>query len=330
MSATGLHTIQDAGRSGYRAYGVPVSGAMDDFAFETAHLLLGNKKNTPALEISLGKIVLQFEAEMLISVTGFAFTKLNENKIPSWRAVLVMKGDILEIQAHSSGNFAYLSAQGKWEMESWLGSASTYLPVQKGGHNGQAIQAGDTLEIEPATNHLTQYFVSYLKEQKIRYASWGIAPGIFPDYFSKSIRMIAGQEKDFFSNASLADFVQREFNSSNDMNRMAILVKDIPLERENAQELLSVSVQKGTMQITPDGTLYLLMSDAQTTGGYPRIGQVAAVDLPVCAQLRPCRKFRFEWISVDEARNLLLKQHHRLQSLQGILQRKYLSYLRRT
>lgn len=326
ISAIGLHTIQDAGRTGYRAYGVPVGGVMDNFAFETANLLLGNEKNTPALEISIGKIVIWFETEMLITVTGFAIAKLNGNKVPSWRPILIAEGDILEIQAHPLGNFAYLSVQGKWMVDSWLGSASTYLPVQKGGLNGQPIQTGDVLEIEPAANHLTRNFTSYLKKEKLRYASWGIAPNLFPGYLSGKISIIHGPEKDFFSDNSIIDFTQKEFNISNDMNRMAILVKEIPLERKNSQELLSVAVQKGTVQVTPDRTLYLLMSDAQTTGGYPRIGQVTAVDLPVCAQLRPSRKLRWEWVSVNEARNLLLKKHRQLQSLQAALQRKYLSY----
>lgn len=328
MNAIGMHTIQDAGRKRYQSYGIPVGGVMDDFSFDIANLLLGNEKNTPVVEISTGKIVLKFESEKLIAITGFAVAKLNGNKIPAWRTVLVAEDDILEIQTHPLGNFAYLSIQGTWQCDSWLESSATYLPVKKGGLNGQPLQSGDTWNVRTEEYFLTKGFISFLKTENLRYDRWGIARDVFPEYFSTTVRIIAGTEKDWFSPESVENFMQKDHNVSTGMNRMALLIHDIPLEREKTQEMLSVAVNKGAMQVTPDGTLYLLMSDAQTTGGYPRIGQVAAVDLAICSQLRSSRTFRFEWITVEEARNLLLKRYRQLQSLQEAIHRKYLSYLR--
>ncbi|HWZ68359.1 MAG TPA: allophanate hydrolase, partial [Stellaceae bacterium] len=52
--APGLHTtVQDLGRPGYQAIGVPVSGALDGFSLRLANALVGNFSGSPALEILL-------------------------------------------------------------------------------------------------------------------------------------------------------------------------------------------------------------------------------------------------------------------------------------
>lgn len=323
ISAIGLHTIQDSGRSGYRAYGIPVSGPMDDFASETANLLVNNSQNAGVIEISTGQISISFDNEYLISVTGFAIAFLNGGKIATWKAVRISDGDILDVQTHPMGNFACLSIAGGWANELWLGSSSAYLPLEI----GKSLQKGDILNVNDIKSELAQIFLSHLKSTGKRTESWGLGPSVFPDYLSDKIRIIEGPEKDFFTSGSIEDFLNHDFEISNEMNRMAILVKDTPLVRATTREMLSVAVQKGTIQVTPDFTMYILMSDAQTTGGYPRIGQIAAVDLPVFAQMRSSRKFRFEWISIQEARQLLHQRIQLLQQLQVTLEKKYLSYL---
>ncbi|MDQ1910325.1 hypothetical protein RAC89_07410 [Paenibacillus sp. GD4] len=52
------------------------------------------------------------------------------------------------------------------------------------------------------------------------------------------------------------------------------------------------------------------LADAQTTGGYPRIAQAAAVDLPLIAQVRPGGTLRFAEISQAEAQALYLAREH--------------------
>src|SRR5262245_36434995 len=87
------------------------------------------------------------------------------------------------------------------------------------------------------------------------------------------------------------------------------------LTKMNQHEILSTAVSRGTLQVTHDGSLILLMADAQTTGGYPRIGQVASVDLPICAQLRPGDAIHFIPISIDEAEKLYLDRERELKQI---------------
>jgi antagonist of KipI len=79
--------------------------------------------------------------------------------------------------------------------------------------------------------------------------------------------------------------------------------------------MLSSGVAAGTLQLPPDGNPILLMADRQTTGGYPRLGEVATVDLPKAAQLRPGEELRFEPVSLDAAQELLLQREARLREL---------------
>ncbi len=89
------------------------------------------------------------------------------------------------------------------------------------------------------------------------------------------------------------------------------------------RELLSTAVTQGTIQVTHSGSPILLMADSQTTGGYPRIAQVAAVDLPLCAQLRPGEIFTLKEISVEEAEACYLAQQEDLATLKETIAGKF-------
>jgi antagonist of KipI len=66
-------------------------------------------------------------------------------------------------------------------------------------------------------------------------------------------------------------------------------------------ELVSSSVTFGTIQLLPDGQTIILMADHQTTGGYPRIGNVISVDLPLLAQCGPGDGVSFKLVTTEEA-----------------------------
>ena len=88
---------------------------------------------------------------------------------------------------------------------------------------------------------------------------------------------------------------------------MGYRLEGVELPLRSPVELLSEGVAFGTVQLPPDGMPIVLMADRQTTGGYPRIGEVASVDLPLIAQLKPGDRLRFRPIAVDEAQQLYLE-----------------------
>jgi antagonist of KipI len=72
--------------------------------------------------------------------------------------------------------------------------------------------------------------------------------------------------------------------------------------------MVSEAVAPGAVQVPPDGQPIVLLPDCGTTGGYPRIAQVAAVDLPLLGQLRPGVQLRFREIGLAEAEELYLER----------------------
>ena len=62
-----LTTVQDRGRYGYQRYGVPVSGAMDQFALRMANLMAGNDQDAAALEVTVRGPRIEFQTPNLDS-----------------------------------------------------------------------------------------------------------------------------------------------------------------------------------------------------------------------------------------------------------------------
>jgi antagonist of KipI len=124
----------------------------------------------------------------------------------------------------------------------------------------------------------------------------------------KTIRIIDGNEINWINKESIQQLYTEQFALSNRWDRMGYLLEGKPIYLENKVEMLSTAVVKGTIQLTPSGQLIVLMNDCQTTGGYPRIGQIAAIDLRVMAQLKQDETIQFKRISFEEAEELYLTQ----------------------
>jgi antagonist of KipI len=88
-----------------------------------------------------------------------------------------------------------------------------------------------------------------------------------------------------------------------------------PLFLIETKELVSSAVNFGTIQILPDGQLIILMADAQTSGGYPRIAHIIEIDLPLVAQLGANDRIAFQLISIEEAENITLEREKNLNFL---------------
>ena len=115
------------------------------------------------------------------------------------------------------------------------------------------------------------------------------------------VRLIVGEHTDLLAAASRTKLFTATFKVSSSSDRMGYRLEGGALPLREPVELLSEGVAFGTVQLPPDGMPIVLMADRQTTGGYPRIGEVASVDLPIVAQLKPGDTLRFRPVSVGEA-----------------------------
>jgi len=141
-------TVQDAGRFGYYGDGVPPSGAMDQFSYSVANLLVGNDGNAAVLEITYMGPELEFQQDAVIAVTGGEIPpKINQVSMPMWQAVSVKVGDVLSFDFVKGGARVYLAIAGGIDVPVVMGSRSTYTPSAIGGFKGRALQAGDLLQV---------------------------------------------------------------------------------------------------------------------------------------------------------------------------------------
>jgi antagonist of KipI len=279
---TGLLTsVQDLGRSGWQQFGVPISGAMDRPAMLRANQLVGNKKDSPCLEITLLGPKIKIHGEGQMALTGADLSaKLNEERINVTAGFSVREGDVLSFGRCISGCRAYLAVAGEWQVARWLGSCSE-VPYTKG-------MAGLPCPLEPGR---------IISISNRKYSSsipyWEAAR---PFTLSDQIRIMAGPEFTSFSEQTIADFMDRRHVVSSQSNRMGYRLESPLKYVERLPELISSGVVPGTIQITGSGQPIILMMDAQTTGGYHRIANVVESDLPILAQMKPGDPIKFIWV----------------------------------
>ena len=184
-----------------------------------------------------------------------------------------------------------------------------------GGLDGRALKTGDILNSTGQLSELTKKIILKLKSDTINYADMSIPRGALVSADNKVIRVVKAREFNWFDDTSASAFLSTGYTISNRSDRMGYHLEGEVINRVNQDELLSTAVTPGTIQVTGNGSMILLMADAQTTGGYPRIAQVAAVDLPHCAQLKPGDVIYFKEISRQEAEILYLEREQQLRKL---------------
>ena len=322
----GLSTsIQDSGRYGHRSSGVPLSGAMDVYSFMVANLLCGNEGGLPALETTLHGAQVLFERDLIVALTGGGSTpKIEAREVPKDRPVLIRSGSLLRFDPAQAGCRTYLAVAGGFVAIRDLGSCSTYETAGLGGKEGRRLRKGDRIEtVEP--DPLCRLIESSLNIDmgSFKYGSWGSRPLPGPMGSTASIRCMRGPEWEDFDEEARASFFSGEYTTSKDSNRMGIRLDGQTISVRPREEMVSTGVCEGTVQVSHGGSLVVLMTDAQTTGGYPRIGQVLAADIPFCAQLRPGETLRFKETGLPEAETALLDMHRSIKTLRNAIRERF-------
>lgn len=315
-----LTTIQDIGRFGLQKYGVIVSGAMDSYSLRLANLLVGNRENEAVLEITLYGTTLQFDEDTLIAITGGDFmTTIDGIIAPIWRPVLIKKKSILKFNSAIKGSRAYVAFAGGINIPEIMGSKSTYLRAKIGGFEGRALQKGDRLPIGEL-NKLNKELVKHLETNTV---NWSINFNEFISFKQdKVIRVLKGTEFDRFDKESQKTFLEQPYSITIQSDRMGYRLEGPPISLSENFELLSEGVTFGTIQIPSSGQPIILMADRQTTGGYPKIGQVITGDLPSLAQLQPMSTIRFKEITLEEAENILLEKEKIINKIKSAIHYK--------
>jgi antagonist of KipI len=319
-------TIQDLGRTAYLGQGVPLSGAMDQNSSMLANIALGNEEHQATLEVSYANAEFITDTDILLSYGGYgAFLVINDRNIPALRPVFIPKGNVVKLVNNSIGSRTYIAVAGGWDVPYILGSKSTYITGGFGGLSGRTLQKGDILSSSNNLSVTTAKILEQLKHQGINlnFTSWSINHYTKQPEKQTEIRVVTGNELEWLESNSILSFFSDDFRISNQANRMGLNLIGNKMHRKNKEELLSTAVVPGTIQVTGDGSLILLMADCQTTGGYPTIAQVATVDLSICGQLKPEDAINFVAISKEEAENLYLEQRKEIYKIKSSISNRY-------
>jgi antagonist of KipI len=308
-------TVQDLGRVGHQSSGVPVGGAMDRIALRIGNMLVGNDDGAAALEAALIGPAIAFEQPALIALTGADLdASINGMPVPAWHPIFVPQRATLRFGQPRVGCHAYVSIAGGIDVPPVFGSRSTYLRASFGGHEGRALRSGDTLQLG-APSPLADHIVRPLRESGAApvVARWSVGGSLRPQYGDDpTVRVVAGAHIDSLDDEARERFLGATFRVSSSSDRMGYRLEGVELALTAPVELLSEAVAFGTVQLPPGGAPIVLMADRQTTGGYPRIGEVVSVDLPLIAQLKPGDRLRFRLISLDDAQRLYLDREQEL------------------
>ena len=275
-------TVQDNGRMGYQEFGVPIGGAMDRTAAQMANELVGNPSHFPVLEITLLGPTIHLDRSVAIAITGANLSPMiNRKPIASYETITAKEDDLLSFGRIQNGCRAYLAIRGSWQLPQWLGSYSAVHP-NKEVLPKSIIQKGSTFSIRTTSFH--QVIQLTPKKQAATYES-------------TPIKIIAGPEFEQFTNSQIAHFFSQTYTIANDSNRMGYRLQGKPLPFFRTTSLISSGIVPGTVQINHAGLPMVLMRDAQTVGGYPRMANVLEEDIDRLAQLKPGEKIRFVFCS---------------------------------
>ena len=272
-------TVQDHGRVGWRRFGVPPSGAMDDHAAGWANRVLDNPPAAPVVEFLLQGARLEALADTWIAVTGADA----EASVPTWRAVPVRAGELIQFPHIHSGVWLYVAVEDGFVAQRVLGSVSAYPR----GRLGKPLAKGDVLCRAAGQPFALPTAVAGRSVAWSERRNYEAPP---------PLRVWLGPQRDSFDEATRAAFFEQEWTVSSQSDRVGYRLTGTPLT-PRAKQILSEPVRVGTVQVPESGQPIVTMRDGPTVGGYPKLGLVDPADVSWLAQCRPGQKVRFQLVS---------------------------------
>jgi biotin-dependent carboxylase-like uncharacterized protein len=270
--------LVDGGHPSSRHLGIPLGGPADRAAWTIGNALVGNQNNACALEITLQGPTLEatdshtlvvFGADLPVKVTES--TGAIVQSVPTGHVFPIESGQLISIgAATSNGLRAYLCvARG------WRGCSSVLQPIQSGAKlecgGGKAHRRW--VQVDPWPNRAEPGVLRYLPAGSL-------------------------------TNKNQSHLEKTLFTVRAESNRMGLRLESSEVWEGEKQEMLSAPVVPGTIQLPGGGQPIILGVDAQTIGGYPRLGDVISADLDQLGQLRPGDSVRFESTTQAEAEKL--------------------------
>ncbi len=301
-----LTTVQDCGRWGMQARGVPVAGPMDPCSHRLANALAGNPADAATLEVTILGPELEFDDERVVAVTGAEFELIVDGQsVPANAAFRVGAGSRLRFGRRALGARAYVGIAGGVAVPPTFGSRATHLVSAMGGIDGRPIRTGDRL---PLGDRAPGWNTTSARPRL------PIVP--LPDGHA-DLRVLAGPQQEYFTPDALDVLQSAPYTIGRTSDRMGYRLEGPRLAHSRGADIISDATPFGALQVPSSGRPILLMADRQTVGGYPKIATVITADLGLAGQLAPGDQVSFVVCSLRDALAALIAQERALMSAEA-------------
>ncbi len=286
MAPGAYASVQDLGRRGLRRVGVPWAGVLDPRLMRVANALVGNRPDAPVIECFDGGLQLAARhGPVRVAVAGHVVLEriswAERRVLAPWSSLVLADGDVLRLRQMSHGRLAVVAIEGI-ALPQVLGSASTYARAGLGGVNGRALATGMHLPAGAATERQEHM----------------LPPP--PSGNAEPIRVVMGPQDDHFSDDALTTLLNTPYRVTPEADRMGVRLEGPALAHRGVREIVSDATAPGSIQVPGNGQPIVLLADAQTAGGYPKIATVIGCDLPRVAALKPGHTLRFQAVTASQ------------------------------
>ena len=285
-------------------YGIPPSGAMDQYSYQVGNLIVGNPEGFASLEISLYGLILEAISTVTVAITGGDLSPLlNGTPALHWTRLVLQKGDVLHFKKRVKGFRAYLAVRGGLIVPEILNSKSTFLR----GKIGTALKKGDLLSIGDFGLQPPGDFPVTLPKEYI------------PDLVSNDpVLVLMGPQEDYYTPKGIETFLNSPYRITSQSDRMGYRTEGPPIEVAKGPGIITEPIPRGSIQVPGDGKPIILLRDAQVTGGYGKIATVVSAHMDRLGQRAPGDTLRFQKISRDHAIDMMLEEKRKWDALRRL------------
>lgn len=298
VEKAGHAQVQDLGRPGLAALGIPVNGSLDQNAARSANVLVGNLDEAPLVEITGSELIVVATADALVAVTGAVeYVLVDGHRQPSWETLWVAAGSRLTIPFPTNGFRSYVAVGGGIRAEEVLGSVSADSLLGIGG----VLNVGDRLAVNADARHTV--LPTPRGEWDTLFRMGARRPSIRT---CAEVRVTEGPDLDWV--ASGKEVLASTFTVRPQSNHIGLRLDAPPIERTRSGEISSRGVPIGAVEVPPTGGIIILLRGRLVTAGYPVVAVVTTESLDVLGQVRPGDGVRMTLCDGDTSRRVLRVQ----------------------
>lgn len=300
IEQAGHCVVQDLGRPGHAAIGIPANGAADQHAARTANILVGNADDAALLEVTGSELAFTTNGELLVAVTGAAReVVVDGHRRPAWETLTVFAGTHVRIPVSGTGYRSYVAINGEIAASRTMDSVA---PDHLLGA-GRQLSAGDIVTVDSAFSTRGRRWW----EPLFRFDAAPV--DLAPVDLASTIRIDATPGPDVARIHGGLAALDAPFTVTPQSDHVGLRLTGPSIQHTTSAEILSRGVPVGAIEVPPDGGVIMLLRGRLVTAGYPVLAVVTTESLDRLGQAAPGTTVRVRLCDLDDARDAVRRRH---------------------